>query len=125
MVLMLAVLASSTLSICPREVTGQVTMEDVPGWELYVERSTHPLSQVGIFVAHPRNKVGMKPKGIEVDHEEIVHTHDMASYGQDLWVECRYHGTAIRLVRELPPGLTQCVVKLQRISSLVTLAECS
>jgi hypothetical protein len=98
---------------CPARIqTNQSIAVAVPGWEALefttrgaefeIEKVSHRYFGVSFYYAHPSEHMELR-----ADDNDKPLTWSFGDSSQ-IWASCGYSGTTVRLVTQLPPGLTKC-----------------
>ena len=92
---------------CPETLDVAQTAAAVGDWQVYAAASsTHAYSRLKIYNGHPQGKVVLDPDN--ADERPANYRWTLGDAGDTLWIECSYHGSTTRLVRQLPKGLHSC-----------------
>ena len=92
---------------CPDNLDVTQTAAPVGDWQVYASSSaSHAFSRLKIYNGHPQGKVILDPDNSEEQPANYRWT--LGDAGDNLWVECSYHGSTTRLVRQLAKGLHSC-----------------
>ena len=92
---------------CPETLDMTQTAATVGDWQVYASSSTtHAFSRLRIYNGHPQGKVVLDPDN--ADEQPANYRWALGDAGDNLWVECSYHGSTTRLVRQLAKGLHSC-----------------
>jgi hypothetical protein len=91
---------------CPDKVDVAENAAAVGNWQVYVASATHSFSRLRIYNGQPQSKVVLDPDDADEQAENYRWT--LGEAGDNLWVECSFHASAIRLIQQLPKGLHSC-----------------
>ena len=92
---------------CPETLDMTQTAAAIGDWQIYTASSTtHTFSRLKIYNGHPQGKVVLAPDN--ADEQPVNYRWALGDAGDNLWVECSYHGSTTRLVRQLAKGLHSC-----------------
>jgi hypothetical protein len=91
---------------CPETLDVTQTAAATGDWQVYASSATHAFSRLKIYNGHPQGKVVLGPNNAEEQPANYRWT--LGDAGDNLWVECSYHGSTTRLVHQLAKGLHSC-----------------
>ena len=91
---------------CPETLDVAQTAPAVGDWQVYSTTATHAFSRLKIYNGHPQGKVVLDPDN--ADDQPAEYRWTLGDAGDNLWVECDYHGATTRLIRQLSKGLRSC-----------------
>jgi len=92
---------------CPETLEMTQTAAAIGDWQIYTSSTTtHAFSRLKIYNGHPQGKVILDPNN--ADEQPANYRWTLGDAGDNLWVECSYHGSTTRLVRQLAKGLHSC-----------------
>src|SRR5471032_3269350 len=91
---------------CPENLDVTQTAAAAADWQVYASSATHGFSRLKIYNGHPQGKIVLGPNNAEEQPTNYRWT--LGDAGDNLWVECSYHGSTTRLVRQLAKGLHSC-----------------
>jgi hypothetical protein len=97
---------------CPASIAVAETAKEVPGgWQAFADDEIHYLKRIGFFLGHPR---GMAEQVPDRDTALRAVWQFPGKQSENYWIVCRYTDTSMTLVRQLPPGRSQCEVILSK-----------
>ena len=91
---------------CPESLDVTQSAAAVGDWQVYGSTDIHAFSRLHIYNGHPSGKVMLDPEN--ADEQPVNYRWTLGDAGNTLWVECTYHGSTTRLIRQLPKGLHSC-----------------
>lgn len=105
--------AESGLS-CPAHVTIAETATSPEGWIVRGSQAERPFERISIFNEDSAHDYDLAPDDQKQDGSKVSQTWDLNSYRTlPLFLTCRYRGTAVVLVKELPRSLVTCTLSFR------------
>ena len=105
--------AESGLS-CPAHVTIAETTTSRYGWTVRGSQAERPFERISVFNKDSARDYDLAPDDQKQDGSKVSQTWDLNSYRTlPLFLTCRYRGTAVVLVKELPRSVVTCTLNFR------------
>jgi hypothetical protein len=92
---------------CPERLSVNETTIAVGNWQVFVSSNPYAFSRLRLYNGHPQGSIVLDADNA-ADEQASNYRWTLGSAGDNLWVECAYHASAVRLVQQLPKGLHSC-----------------
>jgi hypothetical protein len=92
---------------CPEKLGVSENAAAVGDWQVFVSSNAHAFTRLRIYNGHPQGKVVLDADNA-ADEQPPNYRWTLGDAGDNLWVECAYHASAVRLIQHLPKGLRSC-----------------
>jgi hypothetical protein len=99
---------------CPAHVTIAETATSAEGWTVRGSQAEKPFERISVFNKDSAHEYDLAPDGQKQDGSKVSQTWELNSYRTlPLFLTCRYRGTAVVLVKELPRSVATCTLSFR------------
>jgi hypothetical protein len=99
---------------CPAQVTITETATSPGAWTVRGAQAERPFERISVFNKDRAHDYDLAPDDQGQDGNKVSQTWDLNNYRTlPLFLTCRYRGTAVVLVKELPRSVATCTLSFQ------------
>jgi hypothetical protein len=99
---------------CPAHLTIAETTTSPDGWTVRGSQAERPFERISVFNEDSAHDYDLAPDDQKQDGSKVSQTWDLNSYRTlPLFLTCRYQGTAVVLVKELPRSVVTCTLNFR------------
>ena len=99
---------------CPPSVTVSETVTAPEGWSVRSGQVNRSFERISVFNKDSAHEYDLAPDGQKQEGSKVSQTWNLNGYRTlPLFVSCRYQGTAVMLVRQIPESVATCTQTFQ------------
>lgn len=118
---------TSTPVVCPASIAVAETTAPAPGWSVAPAKTQHSFERISVYnVGADGQEFDLAPDDQKEKGKKITQTWKVKDYRSlKVFMRCRYSGTAVVLLRELPPEITTCTLQFTYVGAGIVAGESS
>ena len=104
--------ASSSV-VCPASIAVAESVAPISGWTVTPTKAQHSFERISVYNGTPGNQeFDLAPDDQKEKGNKVIQTWNLKAYRtMNIFVRCRYHGTSVVLLQDLPNNLTACTLR--------------
>jgi hypothetical protein len=118
---------TSTPVVCPANITVAETTAPLPNWSVAPAKTQHSFERISVYnVGAGNQEFDLAPDDQKEKGKKITQTWNVKDYRSlRVFMRCRYSGTSVVLLRELPPEVTTCTLQFAYVAGGIVAGESS
>lgn len=116
---------TSTPVVCPTNITVAETTAPEPSWSVAPAKTEHSFERVSVYnVGADGQEFDLAPDDQREKGKKITQIWKVKDYRSlKVFMRCRYSGTSVVLLRELPPEITTCTLQFTYVGAGIVAGE--
>lgn len=113
--------------VCPANITVEESAAPAPSWSVAPAKSQHSFERISVYnVGADNQEFDLAPDDQKEKGAKITQTWKVKDYRSlKVFMRCRYSGTSVVLLRELPPDVTACTLQFTNTANGIVAGESS
>jgi len=118
---------TSTPVVCPANIAVEETTAPVPAWTVAPAKTEHSFERISVYnVGAGGQEFDLAPDDQKEKGKKITQTWKVKDYRSlKVFMRCRYSGTSVALLHELPPEVTSCTLRFTDAPAGIVAGESS
>jgi len=118
---------TSASVVCPASIPVAETTTPTPNWSVTPAKSQHGFERISVYnVGVDGKEFDLAPDDQKEKGKKVTQTWNVKDYRSlKVFMRCRYSGTSVVLLRELPPDVTTCTLQFTDAAAGIAAGESS